>query len=158
MSGKKKRAEIRGVLLPLQSGQLLLPNMLMSEVIGYREPDEIPVGSPDWLLGVIVWRHLPVPVVSFDVLLGAPQQGAGHRARIALCKTISEASTRPYTAFLLQSIPRLVSVTEKSISAIASDNRQNPLLAHHVNINDQEAWIPDLDALEQSLTEVLGKA
>ncbi|HXK55180.1 MAG: chemotaxis protein CheW [Gammaproteobacteria bacterium] len=156
MSGKKKKAEVRGVLLPLHSGHLLIPNMLMPEVIGYREPDEIPRGSPDWLLGVVLWRHFPVPVVSFDALLGAPEQEVGHRARIALCKTISEASTRPYTAFLLQSIPRLVSVTEKSIAAIQDDNEKIPMIAHHVKINDQEAWIPDLDTLEQSLEKILG--
>ena len=156
MSGKKKKAEVRGVLLPLHSGQLLIPNMLMPEVIGYREPDEIPRGAPDWLLGVVVWRYFPVPLVSFDVLLGAPEQEVGNRARIALCKTISDATTRPYTALLIQSIPRLVTVTEKTISVIQDENEQPPLLAHHVNIIDQEAWIPDMDALERSLEEVLG--
>jgi len=156
MSGKKRKSEVRGLLLPLHSGQLLIPNMLMPEVIGYREPDEIPRGAPDWLLGVVVWRHFPVPLVSFDVLLGAAEQEVGHRARIALCKTISGESKRPYTALLIQSIPRLVSVTKQSISAIQDDNTQLPMLAHHVNINDQEAWIPDLDALEQSLEKILG--
>ncbi|MCP4289554.1 MAG: chemotaxis protein CheW [Gammaproteobacteria bacterium] len=156
MSGKKKNAEVRGVLMPLNAGQLLLPNILMSEVIGYREPDEIPSEAPDWLLGIMVWRHLPVPVVSFDALLGAHDQEVGHRARIALCKTISENSKRPFTAFLLQSIPRLVRVTEKSISVITSDKEQHPLLAHYVKINDQEAWIPDLVALEKSLEKTLG--
>ena len=156
MSGKKKKAEVRGLLLPLHSGHLLIPNMLMPEVIGYREPDEIPRGAPDWLLGEVVWRHFPVPVVSFDALLGVPEQEVGHRARIALCKTISEASTRPYTALLIQSIPRLVSVTEKSIMAIPNDKAQIPQIAHHVKIHDQEAWIPNLDALEQSLQEILG--
>lgn len=151
-----KKAEVRCVLLPLHAGQLLIPNRLMPEVIGYREPDEIPRGAPDWLLGIVVWRYFQVPLVSYDVLLGASEQEVGNRARIVLCKTISDASTRPYTALLLQSIPRLVSVTEASISAISDDGQQqHPLLAHHVQINDQEAWIPDLDALERSLEEIL---
>ena len=156
MSSEKKKAEVRGVLLPLHAGQLLIPNLLMPEVIGYREPDEIPRGSPDWLLGVVVWRYFSVPLVSFDALLGAPDLEVGHRARIALCKTISDATKRPYTAILIQSIPRLVSVTEKSIVAIPDDKEHSSLLAHHVNINDQEAWIPNLDKLEQSLEEILG--
>ena len=156
MSGKERKAEIRGVLLPLQAGQLLIPNLLMSEVIGYREPDEIPRGAPDWLLGLIVWRHLTVPLVSYDVLLGEPIHEPGHRARIALCKTISAASARPYTALLLQSIPRLVSVNEQSIRITDNENQQHPLLSHSVSINGQQAWIPDLDALEASLQQILG--
>ena len=155
MSGKKKKAEVRGVLLPLHAGQLLIPNMLMPEVIGYREPDEIPKGAPDWLYGIVVWRYFSVPLVSFDALLGAPEQDIGHRARIALIKTVSDAGSRPYTAFLIQSIPRLVTVTEDSMAVIQSDGETNPLLAHHVRINDQDAWIPDLDALERSLIEIL---
>jgi len=157
MSTANKKTEVRCVLLPLHVGQLLIPNRLMPDVIGYREPDEIPRGAPDWLLGIIVWRYYQVPLVSYDVLLGAHDQEVGNRARIVLCKTISDSGNRPYTALLLQSIPRLVTVAETSISAIPDDDHQlHPLIAHHVQINDQEAWIPNLDALERSLEEILG--
>ena len=54
--------EVRGVLLPLQSGQLLLPNISVSEVVGYGEPEEVPKGAPDWLHGVMSWRHYQVPL------------------------------------------------------------------------------------------------
>ncbi|MCB1857750.1 MAG: chemotaxis protein CheW [Gammaproteobacteria bacterium] len=155
MSSGETQLEVRGVLLPLQSGQLLLPNISVSEVVGYGEPEEVPKGAPDWLLGVMSWRHYRVPLVAFESLLGMPEKEIGHRARIALCNTINQASTLPYTGFLLRTIPRLVRVTEGVIVPL-DEQDASPMVIRHVMVNDQEAWIPDLDALEQALVNILG--
>ncbi len=155
MSSGAGQVEVRGVLLPLQSGQLLLPNISVSEVVGYGDPEEVPKGAPDWLLGVMSWRHYRVPLIAFDSLLGMPEKEIGHRARIALCNTINSASVLPYTGFLLRTIPRLVRVTEESIVPLDEQEEPRPMVSRHLMINDQEAWIPNLDALEQALVEIL---
>jgi len=42
--------DIRGVLITVTQGRLLLPNASVAEVITYSEPE--PVGdAPEWLLG-----------------------------------------------------------------------------------------------------------
>ena len=61
---KEEKTEICGCFAASRR-QLLIPNMLMPEVIGYREPDEIPVERPTGCLARSWWRHFPVPVVSF---------------------------------------------------------------------------------------------
>ncbi|MCB1758827.1 MAG: chemotaxis protein CheW [Gammaproteobacteria bacterium] len=154
MTGLETTAGIRGVLLPLHQGQLLLPNRLMSEVIGYREPDQIIRGAPDWFSGIVVWRHIPVPMVNFDALLGSEDIEVGHRARIALLRTVNSDSARPFTAFLLQSIPRLIRVDETTLDPLEAGDEVR-FLRQRVRVGETEAWIPDLDALESSLQALL---
>ena len=41
--------DIRGVLIQVAGGRLLLPNATIAEVLSYAEPDAV-AGAPDWLL------------------------------------------------------------------------------------------------------------
>lgn len=47
--------EIRGVLIQIEGGRLLLPNATVSEVLSYADPEPIE-NAPDWILGSIRWR------------------------------------------------------------------------------------------------------
>ena len=154
MSGPTQQ-EIRGVLLPLRAGQLLLPNASVSEVIGYRDPEAPPENAPDWLLGVMSWRQYPIPLISFDNLLGLSDNSIGARARIAICNTLNGNAERPYIGILLRSIPHLVRVIEPLITPVDVPGGTGEMVARKVRISGQEAWIPDLDALERALDEIL---
>ena len=155
MSGQAQETvtEIRGVLLPLQAGQLLLPNTSISEVVGYRQPDSRPEDAPEWLLGNMSWRQFQVPLINFDLLLDERQREIGNRARIAICNSVGGLAERPYIAILLRTIPRLARVTEETIAPLGGESI--PMIARHVSISGQEAWIPDLDALESELSRIL---
>lgn len=148
--------EVRGVLLPLQNGQLLLPNTSLSEVVGYRMPERRPDDAPAWLLGTLLWRQFQVPLISFDLLLDGRQREIGQRARIAICNSIGGKPGRPYIAILLRTIPRLARITEQTIAALEESGELPPMIARHVRIGDQEAYIPDLDGLEAELDRILG--
>lgn len=149
--------ELRGVLLPLRIGQLLLPNASVSEVIGYRDPEQPPDQAPDWLLGIFSWRQYPIPLVSFESLLGAEEISVGARARIAICNTLNGNTDRPYVGILLRSIPHLVRVIEPLITPADDDEEVGEMVARKVRISGQEAWIPDLDELEKALDQILDR-
>lgn len=150
-------AELRGVLLPLQAEQqLLLPNTSLSEVVGYRMPEQRPDDAPDWLLGTLLWRQFQVPLVSYDLLLDPARREIGQRARIAICNSIAGNPQRPYLAILLRTIPRLARISEETLVPLDQPGESPPMLARHVRIGDQQAWIPDLDALEAELERILG--
>ena len=53
--------EIRGVMVPVTDGRVLLPNATVAEVISYTTPDPI-AGAPAWLLGRLSWRGWRLPV------------------------------------------------------------------------------------------------
>ena len=147
-------ALVRGVLLPLQQEQyLLLPNTSLSEVVGYRSPETAPEGAPEWLLGNLRWRQFQVPLVSFDLLLDPSRREIGQRARIAICNSVAGNPRRPYLAILLRTVPRLARVSADTIAPL-DESDLPPLLARHLRVGDQEAWIPDLDALEAELDRI----
>jgi len=150
------QADLRGVLLPMQNSQLLLPNVTVSEVISYRETDEI-ANAPDWLVGSITWRQRKVPVVAFEYFLENKIGTPGYRARIALCHNITEKPKMPFVGIICNSIPKLARVSEETIE----ENHLNELLPEmtlkHFSYNDEETWIPDLELLSELASSYLFK-
>lgn len=139
-------SELRGVLLPLEDTCLLLPNLAMAEVVGYREAKTI-ANAPEWLIGKISWNQRQIPLVSFDRVLGFSVANPGYRARIALCHVPSEKAAMPLVGILCHSIPRLARVNSDTLT---DDKDYLPLpsmMLRHVQYAGEEAWIPDLEAV-----------
>ncbi|WP_428608047.1 chemotaxis protein CheW [Sedimenticola sp.] len=147
-------AEVRGVLLPLQESQLLLPNAAVCEVVSYQSPDPVTNSAPDWVLGAFNWRSHALPLVSYERLLGQDGGEIGHRARVAICNTLNGNDQIPYIGILLRSAPHLVRVTEASIAPYSGDAQPTPMVVNRVLINGVDALIPDLDALESALSDL----
>ena len=152
MSETESTAEVRGVLLPLQEGQLLLPNAAVCEVVSYRNPEPAAEDRPEWVMGAISWRNHHIPLVSYERLLGVDEAEPGHRARVAICNTLNGDDQLPYIGILLRSAPHLVRVTESGIQEQPAGEGEFPMVVSAVTINGVNALIPDLDALELALT------
>lgn len=153
MSDSRSTGEVRGVLLPLQEGQLLLPNAAVCEVVSYREPEPLTVPGPEWVVGRFNWRNHSMPLVSFDTLLQHRAGEIGHRARVAICNTLSGDELMPYIGILLHSAPHLVRVTEEIIAA-QPEAEARPMVRAAVSVNGVSALVPDLDGLEAALSDL----
>ncbi|MBP7625239.1 MAG: chemotaxis protein CheW, partial [Xanthomonadales bacterium] len=64
-----KPSEIRGLMITVTNGRVLLPNANVTEILTYSMPEAIE-NAPDWLLGRTRWRGWRVPLISFSVLTG----------------------------------------------------------------------------------------
>ena len=147
-------SEIRCVLLPIYSGQLLLPSASITEVVGFQTPTPLKGTShPDWLMGTFKWRQRQIPLVSFDAMVSLPSTEIGHRARVAICNALWGEGKISHIAFMLSAIPRLVRITEEAIKSVGEQGDVGPMVLRQVRINGEEAWIPNLDALEQAIHE-----
>ncbi len=147
--------QMRGMLLPLQVGQLLLPNAIVLEVVNYADVQPI-VNAPHWLLGYQDWRQQQVPVVAFEVMLERSPLELSERPRLAICKTLGDNPERPFIAILLAAIPQLIHLNEDTIVPLKhQDEELGDLVQQQVTIGNQEAWIPDLSLLEWKLQEAL---
>ena len=138
--------EVRAVLLPLQDTNLLLPNITVAEVIGYREEDPV-VNAPEWLRGVVNWNRRKIPVVSFEYFIHSEAVEPGYRARIAVCHNLLHHNDMPFVGILCSSIPRLAranasSVTEPMMQEILPD-----MTYRHVSYNGEDAWLPNFEKL-----------
>jgi chemosensory pili system protein ChpC len=146
--------EIRGVLLPLNKAQLLLPNASVSEVVAFQDLTTAP-DMPEWFLGFQQWRFQDIPVISFEQLVEAPYIDPGPRSRVAICNTLGGNPRRPFIGVLLASMPRLVRVTKEIVAPQTNLHDLGPAVQREVLVNGEEAWIPDINAVEWVVQEAL---
>ncbi|MCA1779650.1 MAG: chemotaxis protein CheW [Xanthomonadaceae bacterium] len=141
------QTEIRSVLVPITDAELLLPNASIAEIVGYSRPEPIEQ-APAWLLGNILWHGWQVPVVSFGMLIEQEASEDREGARICITKALTSNERMPYIGILAQGFPRLVTVTESSLSEVP-DSSIHMATAGKAIIGDREAWIPELDRVGQ---------
>ncbi len=148
---------IRGVLIQVADARLLLPNATIAEVLSYSEPDPI-AGAPDWLLGRIRWRGWQLPLVGFSRFTGTGRDEGGLGSKVIVLKALGGDPKHPYFALLTQGFPRLVTVAEAALQAVDDgDDLPEGVLAR-VRLNEDEALLPDLAALEAQVTGALAEA
>lgn len=146
--------EVRSVLIPLGNRQLLLPNAVVAEVMGYQTPDPV-AEAPEWFLGNMVWRGIMIPVVSFEAMQGGGVVRPGHRGRIAILNALNNHPRFSHYGLVVQGIPSLVRVSTDNVLP-AGEGRQvdDALIRQAVELDLSPAYIPDLDEIEQRIQAV----
>ena len=148
---------IRGVLIQVADARLLLPNATIAEVLSFSEPDPI-ADAPDWLLGRIRWRGWQLPLVGFSRFTGTGRDEGGLGSKVIVLKALGGDPKHPYIALLTQGFPRLVTVAESALQAVDDGNELPDGVLARVRLNEEEALLPDLAALEQHVTHALAEA
>jgi len=144
--------EIRGVMVPVTDGRVLLPNATVAEVISYTTPEPIEQ-APAWLLGRLRWRGWRLPLVSLPVLTGRLAEESRSNARVAILKALGGNAAMPFIALLVQGFPRLTTITQELLIATSDDEVHAPGVRAEVLVRDDRAIIPDLDAIEAMVIE-----
>jgi chemosensory pili system protein ChpC len=148
--------DIRGVLISVSQGRLLLPNASVAEVITFSDPEPVD-NAPAWMLGQIRWRGWRLPLLSFSRFAGWSQEEGQIGAKVVVLKALGGNPKLPYFAVLSQGFPRLVTVSTAALAETARDNL--PAGIHSmVMLNDDAAAVPDLVGLEKLIDEALRQA
>ncbi len=148
--------KVRSLLIPVQGGTLLLPNVAVAEVVDYQAPQAVE-GGPPWLLGFIHWRGLDVPLISFEVVRGDSNPEVDPHARVAVVNSVKGGEVAFY-ALLTAGIPRLVRVGDEDVMPGEAAVLPVPGEAARVLVNGAPAVIPDLDTLESLVADYLKHA
>lgn len=149
--------DIRGVLITVTNGRLLLPNASVAEVITYSEPEAVE-NAPDWLLGRVRWRGWRLPLLSFSRLAGWSNEDGHLGAKVAVLKALGGNSKLPFFAVLSQGFPRLVTVSTTALVE-SHDIKELPLGVHsRVTLNDDPAAVPDLLSIELLIQKALNNS
>lgn len=150
--------DIRGVLIQIAGSQLLLPNAATVEVLSYADPDPVD-NAPEWLLGQIRWRGWRLPLVSFARLAGTHTEGASVGTKVIVLKALGGDPKLPYFALVAQGFPRLVTITRENMIVDSAHLETLPEgIRLRVMFNDDVALVPDLDAAEKMIIDVLRPA
>ena len=138
---------VRSQLIPLEGMRLLLPTTCIAEIVDWQVV--VPVDdAPEWLLGMLEWRGLRIPLLSFEAANGRPRAAVSRRGRIAVLNGLGGDPELPFYGLQLQGIPRLVQVDQANIGAISKPDESLPLVRDYAMLQEQEVLIPDLDGLE----------
>lgn len=144
--------DIRGVLIQIGGGRLLLPNATIAEVLSYAEPDADPSDAP-WLLGRLRWRGWQLPLIAFSRLAGIGDDKPGLGSKVIVLKALGGDRRIPYFAIVTQGFPRLVTVSRTALDVDAGDAELPTAVQAFVRLNDEPALLPDLLQIEQHLRE-----
>ena len=149
--------EIRGVMLPVTGGRVLVPNTTMAEVITFAHPSPV-AGAPSWLLGRLAWRGWGLPVLAFSALAGTAAGESTENARVAILKALSGHARLPYFGVLTQGFPRLTLIAEDMLLPDGNAGALPTGVREQVLVHNESAWIPDLVAVENRIVEALDVA
>ena len=138
--------DLSTLLFPLTQQMLIMPSVCVAEIMRLREVD----GAPAWLYGSLVWRHMEIPVISFEALNGDPAPPAGTGSRIVLLNAVSDAEDLAYIGLITQGVPHLLRITPDVIKPSTLGGR-GPAVLQRILIHGQRAAIPDLDYLQGQL-------
>lgn len=147
--------EVYSLLIPFAGGKLILPRLSVTEVTGYVRPKPVP-NAPVWLLGLMPWQGQEIPLVSFEGLCGRKVPERASRTRIAVTYAINDQLEPPVFAIMTQGYPYLVRVNPMVLSVEPENEFDSgePVL-NRVRMANERPFIPDLEAIEQKLIEVM---
>jgi chemosensory pili system protein ChpC len=148
-----KTPAVHCMLARLEDNSLLLPTQVVAEVVEYQQPDPI-TATPDWFLGQVEWGNRQIPVFSYSALIkGSEPAPIANRSRIMVVKSLSDSARVPYLGFLINDIPKLVTVLPDKITNMGDENKSLGVFCH-VEVEGQAAVIPDLERLTHLVTHV----
>ncbi len=139
--------EIPCMLVPMGNYFLLLPTVTVAEMAPINPLREI-AETPDWFLGFYDWRHLRVPVLSYEVLNGEAKNAPNDRGRIAVINNTGIDTGIPFIALQTQGIPRMARVGPKDIEENTSVTKK-PFDLMAVTVGMESFVIPDISAMEE---------
>ena len=151
-----QQTDIRGVLIAIAGARLLLPNATIAEVLSFAPPSPIE-GAPDWLLGRMRWRGWELPLIAFSRMAGIAQEQGGLGSKVVVLKALTGDSRTPYFAMLTQGFPRLVTVSTDRLLH-EPDQHLPPAVHARVWLNEDEAFVPNLEAIEALIRDSLSQA
>jgi chemosensory pili system protein ChpC len=142
--------QIRGVLISIPDGKILLPNTTVCEIITFTSPEQVE-NKPDWYIGAMRWKGYRLPLVSYSLIAGLNKESL-KGAKVAILKALSGDLKMPYYAILTQGFPRLVNIESNQI---LDDKESSAEMYFSAYLDNDPITVPKLDKVEEKIREHL---
>lgn len=152
-----KVADVRGVLISVTEGRILLPNANIAEIITFSDPEPVE-NAPDWLLGRVRWRGWRLPLMSFSIFAGWGSEVGTFGTKVAVLKALGNNPKMPYFAVLSTGFPRLVTVSTTNLQEVQGIKDLPLGIYSKVMLNDDAAIVPDMLSIELMIDKALNQA
>jgi chemosensory pili system protein ChpC len=142
------------LLIPIQGGRMVLPNVTIAELIPFQKPSDI-ANTPDWIIGEINWRGTMIPVISYEEFSGFKKGPAGQDLRVAVVNSPNGMQGKMrFFGLLTQGLPSLIKLEEAAIKENTNTVLQKGQKMA-VTLETGHATIPDLDMLEAAIIDAM---
>ncbi len=143
--------ELYSLLVPLTDDRLIVPRACVAEVVRLSKT-ETQEGAHDWMVGTVNWNGRPLPVVSFEGMLGKEVPVVTGRTRVVVFYASTGELKTGHFGVVTQGFPQLVRVNRDVLKLEAKDGwpEDAPVLCRVRMINEFPI-IPDLEKLEAML-------
>lgn len=141
--------------LPMHKQGVLLPVDTVAEVIPY-EPLQRIEETPDWFLGLLGWRGIQVPVVSFEMLTikrASFSLVSVASASLVIVRGTSDQKSLPFYALVAQTRPEVLEVTEQMLFETGEPTERTEI--SRIRLNNDVLSVPNLDYIEVALLNAL---
>lgn len=138
---------IHTLTIPLMDFALLVPSALVAEVVHAAELVSIPY-SENWVLGLLSWRARPVPIISFDSLLGADLYVPNVQSKIVIFYPLPKRKAWDFFGVMTTGEPQPQTFSDPRELKTTAENA-SPYLAATVRLERGVTGIPDMEALRR---------
>lgn len=150
-----------GVILPLPTKNILLPFAAIAEVVLYEEPKSMG-DMPDWLLGLLPWRGIHIPLTYLERMESYFVWGQQDKKileenkdklHIAVVNRITQMQNPeqshkfnqyPFFSIVLKGIPKLYYISANNIELDSMAEIENSRFIMEVKVQNDNILIPDL--------------
>lgn len=140
---------IKSVVIPLELGNLIIPNNLMVEMINIEEQDK------SQLINWLQWHGKRIPLISLESMCMMDQSIEANKHCVIL-NTLLENNEMDFVAIQSKGSPHTVEVIEETLRDDHKKNKQRcPYIASHVRVGNIPCMIPDLPAIETVILEMM---
>lgn len=142
---------LNGLIIPLVEQPLLLPNVAVAELVGYRLSQAAAQG-PQWFLGWATWRDQRVPVIDPGLLFGQAATDV-QAPRMVILNAVGGHAGVSFLAMRVAGIPRSKRIIRGELETVGAASE---FISQQVRLADEEQvmLIPDLAAIEGALDQV----
>ncbi len=148
------------LLLPLQEKNILLPSSAIAEIIPYEKPKTIS-DIPKWLVGILNWRGINIPLVLLEKIESPLAWNAGsgeamedptRKFHIAILNRVYKIQSDknnqyPFFSIVLKNVPKLYRVSNEGVKMITQYSAADSRFIMEVKVQNDYAFIPDLQSL-----------
>jgi chemosensory pili system protein ChpC len=127
---------------------LIVPSAAVAEVINPLTLAPVPF-SQGWLKGVIGWRTLAVPVISFEALVGLPAPASPAAGKIVIFYPLNGRSDWEFYGMFATAEPRPQALSHSEPVATSSELPDIPCIAAGLKVGGKLMLIPDMDEMKK---------
>ena len=142
-------------IITLQKQGVVLPADNVAEIIPY-EPLQRIEDTPDWLLGLLGWRGVQVPVVSFEMLSverASFSLVSVSSASLVVVRGTEDQSALPFYALVSQTRPVRHEIDSEMLFETGEPVERTELA--RVRYHNDVLSVPNLDYIEAALLNAL---